>query len=200
LNLNHKSTKPAIEIWEVPVSQLLYLNTISIAFEIKSVLEITPSQQNPAEWSIIEHKVDIPFIKDYDAISENLPLDWQQQFDLTNWGLLFAFQEDQRIGAALIAFNTPGVDMLEDRTDQAVLWDIRVAPAWRGQGIGKALFEAAKAWAKARACTELKIETQNNNVPAVHFYLKQGCTLKKIIKDAYPDLRGEHQLLFYLSL
>ena len=189
-----------IEIREVPVSQLSFLSSVSIAFEVNSILDIHSSENQAEKWIINEHKITAPYVKEYDSVSENHPMDWQQQFDMTNWGLIYAFHCEERIGGALIAFQTPGVDMLEDRSDQAVLWDIRVAPAWRGKGVGKALFEAVKEWTIARQCCELKIETQNNNVQAVRFYQKQGCTLKRVIKDAYPDLPGELQLLFYLSL
>jgi GNAT superfamily N-acetyltransferase len=188
-----------IEIREVPVSQLNYLSSIPIAFEADSILELCPSESQPAGWVITERKIP-PYTKDYDAISDNHPLDWQQQFDLTNWGLLYAFHHDERIGAALIAFRTSGVDMLEGNADLAVLWDIRVAKAWRGKRIGTALFNAVKAWALARKCRELKIETQNNNARAVRFYLRQGCRLKTVNRGAYSNFPEELQLLFYLNL
>ncbi len=196
----HLTPNSEIEIREVPVSQLEYLSSISIAFKINSILDICPSETHQGEWNIYQNELHSPRVKNYDAISENHPLDWAEQFDMTNWGLLYAFNNNERIGAALIAFNTPGVDMLEDRPDQAVLWDIRVAPVWRGKGVGKALFDAVRQWAISHKCHELKIETQNNNARAVRFYLKQGCTLKRVIIDAYPDLPDELQLLFYLPL
>lgn len=198
--MNNSINDQIIEIREVPVSQLCFLSSISIAFEVNAILDICPSARDSGGWIISEHPVEHPYIKDYDSISENHPLDWQKQFDLTNWGLLFAYHKTERIGAALIAYRTPGVDMLEDRTGQAVLWDIRVAETWRGKGIGKALFEAVKVWSKTRKCRELKIETQNNNAAAVRFYQKQGCVLKTINIGAYQDLPEEIQLLFYLDL
>jgi ribosomal protein S18 acetylase RimI-like enzyme len=90
--------------------------------------------------------------------------------------------------------------MLEGRTDLAVLWDLRVAPEHRGRGVGTALFDAVKLWAIQHTCTEIKIETQNNNVPAVKFYLRQGCTLRHVVSDAYPELPDEQMFLFYLPL
>ena len=163
-------------------------------------MEIRPSEQHPKEWVISEHAVNPAFEKDYDAFPNNHPGNLEQQFDLTNWGLLYALVNGQKVGAALIAFQTSNVDMLENRQDLAVLWDIRIDKNFRGKGIGSSLFNAVKVWAAAHNCTELKIETQNTNASAVKFYLKQGCELRYVNKEAYPDLPDEYQLLFYKNL
>ena len=119
---------------------------------------------------------------------------------MSNWGLVVARSGGARVGGAVIAFNTPGVDMLERRKDLAVLWDIRVAPEARGRGVGSALFRAAEAWASARGCSRLKIETQNINVPACRFYARQGCVLGAVNRFAYRELPDEVQLLWYKTL
>jgi len=99
-----------------------------------------------------------------------------------------------------VARDTPGVHMLENRRDLAVLWDLRVAPARRGAGVGTALFRAAAAHASAHGCRQLKIETQNINVAACRFYARRGCTLGAIHRFAYPGLPDEVQLLWYRTL
>jgi ribosomal protein S18 acetylase RimI-like enzyme len=90
--------------------------------------------------------------------------------------------------------------MLEGRDNLAVLWDIRVAPEARGQGVGSALFRSAEEWAKARGCRQLKVETQNINVAACRFYARQGCVLIRVDRHAYPELPEETQLLWYKVL
>jgi ribosomal protein S18 acetylase RimI-like enzyme len=75
-----------------------------------------------------------------------------------------------------------------------------VSPAARGRGAGRALFAAAEGWARARGCRELKVETQNVNVPACRFYMRQGCALGAVNRGAYPGLTGEIQLLWYKDL
>ena len=82
----------------------------------------------------------------------------------------------------------------------AVLWDIRVVPGARGAGVGSALVWAAAAWARARGCAWLTIETQNVNAAACHFYQQMGCTLGAIDRFAYPGLRGEVQLVWWKAL
>ena len=79
----------------------------------------------------------------------------------------------------------------------ALLWDIRVAPALRGRGIGRSLFAAAEAVAVAHGCQELKVETQNVNVAACRFYAAMGCELRVVRENAYPECPGEAQFLWY---
>ena len=67
--------------------------------------------------------------------------------------------------------------MLDRRADLLVLWDIRVNPDCRGQGVGSALFQQAEAWGRAHGCRQLKVETQNINVNACRFYRAMGCEL-----------------------
>ena len=70
--------------------------------------------------------------------------------------------------------------MLEGRRDLAALWDIRVSPNARRQGVGSALFERVEAWAGLHGCRQLRIETQNTNVQACRVYERQGCQLRVI--------------------
>ena len=90
--------------------------------------------------------------------------------------------------------------MLEGRTDLAVLWDIRVQPEFRRHGIGSALFQASEQWALKKNCSQLKVETQNINVPACRFYAREGCILGAIHRFAYKDFPNEVQLLWYKQL
>ena len=100
-----------------------------------------------------------------------------RRFDVSNWTLFTARVAGRRVGGATVAFDTPGLTMLEGRRDLAVLWDVRVSPEARGMGIGTALFERVEAWAKGKGCCLLKVETQNINVRACAFYACHGCEL-----------------------
>jgi GNAT superfamily N-acetyltransferase len=99
-----------------------------------------------------------------------------------------------------VAFRTPGLDMLEGRDDLAVLWDLRVAPEVRGRGVGSGLFRAAEAWARARGCRRMKMETQDINVPACRFYARRGFVLRAADRFAYRGFPAETQLLWYEDL
>lgn len=85
-----------------------------------------------------------------------------------------AFDGGRPVGAATVVSRTKEIRMLAGRDDLAVLWDIRVDAGYRGQGIGQRLFDMAADWSREQGHIQMKIECQNNNVPAVKFYHKQG--------------------------
>ena len=58
--------------------------------------------------------------------------------------------------------------------NRAVLTGIFVAPEYRGKNVGRALIDAATAYAKIKSARCLFAETQNVNYPAIRFYLKTG--------------------------
>lgn len=189
-----------VSIREEPMSALDEHARIPIAFRVESILDARPAEKGLGGIVLAVRRVEVPFRKDYDACPDEGPSTWARRFDLSNWGLLAAFAEGRRVGGAVVAFRTAGVDMLEGRDDLAVLWDIRVSTESRGQGVGAALFHAAEAWARGRGARQLKVETQNVNVAACRFYARQGCVLGAIHRFAYPELPQEIQMLWYKDL
>ena len=186
---------------EVPtVTTLDEHATIPVAFAVDRILEVRLIDGGLGGMSLTETAVKDPYVKGYDAIEGAGPTRWPERFDISNWGLICARRDGARAGGAVIAFNTPGLRMLGASDNVAVLWDIRVSPGERGVGIGPALFRAAEDWAWARGCGWLKIETQNVNAAACHFYKKMCCTLGAIDRFAYPGLPGEVQLLWWKAL
>jgi GNAT superfamily N-acetyltransferase len=188
----------ALEIVEESLDKLAEYGEIPIRFEVRSVFEV--EGDDPGSALLLEHAVEQPWVKDYDAISGEKPANWPKRWDISNWGLLVGYAAGRRAGGCAIAFNTDGVNMLEGRDDVAVLWDLRVLPQFRGKGIGRELFAAAARWARTRHCRELKAETQNINVPACRFYERQGCRLTSIDRLAYEAFPEEVQLIWTLSL
>ncbi len=189
-----------VEVTEEPLTTLEEYGRISIAFEVRTVLEVAGRGEFPSGFVLTERGVDAPYIKDYDAIEGEEPARWAKRFDISKWGLFAARVEGRRVGGAVVAFDTPGLDMLEGRRDLAVLWDIRVSPEARGRGVGSALFAAAVAWARARGCRRLKVETQNINVAACRFYERRGCVLAEVNSSAYPGLPNEIQFLWHQDI
>lgn len=189
-----------VQVCEEPHISLDDYSQISIAYTVSHVFDVSELADAPGQFHLEERALEIPYRKDYDLIPGNHPTTWKQKFDLANWGFLSARAGSTRIGGAVIACRSDGVDMLDGREDLAVLWDLRVAPEWRGKQVGVALFRDAENWARTRGCRELKIETQNTNVPACKFYARQGCALKHAFRFAYPQLPNEIQLLWYKPL
>lgn len=187
-----------IEIKIETVETLPTYGEVSIAYLVDRIFEITVSNQNGFQLS--ECRLEHPYQKDYDAIPGNGPSNWRGCFNLSNWGFIVARESGVRVGGAAIAFKTEGVNLLEDRNDLALLWDLRVSPTHRGHGLGLEIFREVEKWSLARSCTELKIETQNTNVAACQFYQKRGCELRTINRFAYDDLPDEIQMLWYKKL
>ena len=186
-----------VEVREESIASLVDYARIPIAFEVRRVFDVIAPGGDPVDSDLEERELDVPYWKDYDALDGGGPSRLVGQFDVSNWVVLSARVGPDRVGGAIVAFDTPGVWMLEGRRDLAVVWDIRVLPEARGRGVGTALFRAAEAWAVARGCRQLKVETQNINVPACQFYRRQGCVLRRVNPLAYPELPDEVQLLWY---
>jgi GNAT superfamily N-acetyltransferase len=189
----------SIEVIREELDRLPEHGRIPIAFEVRSVLDVTVADGGLESVVLRERTLASPYLKDYDSFGES-PGDWLQRFDTENWALHSVWIDGRRAGGVVVAFDTEGIDMLERRTDLAVVWDLRVAPDLRGRGLGSRLFAAAEAWARTHGCTQLKVETQNVNVAACRFYARRGCTLGGVHRFAYPELPQEVQLLWYKDL
>jgi GNAT superfamily N-acetyltransferase len=189
-----------MRVIEEPASALSEYGSVAIAFEVRVVLEVSTPLDGLGGLILTERLLDRPYVKDYDAQQGNSPIEWARSFDVSQWGFFRASIDGQRVGSAAIAADTAELTMLEGRHDLAVLWDLRVAPTARGQGVGSELLRAVESWAKSRACRQVKVETQNINVPACLFYLRHGFVLGAINRFAYPSLPNEAQLLWYKDL
>jgi ribosomal protein S18 acetylase RimI-like enzyme len=163
-------------------------------FRTQTVFEVGEEE---GAFTLHERALPAPLSKDYDELED--PLQWPQLFDVGRWAMVHAFAGTRLVGGAIVAFDTPGLDMLQGRRDLAVLWDIRVRPDVQGQGIGAALFRAAKHWSTQRDVRTLRIETQNVNVAACRFYRAMGCRLVAAEASAYPALPGETKLLWEIG-
>jgi len=196
----------SIDIRRISLGQLALYATVSIAYRVESVLRVEVMDGGLGGLRLVEERLAEPYVKDYDAQGEGgcgLSNIWPREFDISRWGLFLAYGGDRPAGAATVAVDTEGIYMLEGRKDLAVLWDIRVQPGARGQGVGTALLDHAAAWARQRGCSQLKVETQNVNVSACRFYLARGCHLGAIHRYGYrgcPEVADEVMLLWYLNL
>jgi GNAT superfamily N-acetyltransferase len=190
-----------MEIRTILPDQLAIYATIPISFWVHTIYRIEVVETGLGGFRLREEKVEKPWFKDYDT--EESPLEWSKLFDLSQWGFFMAYEGESPVAGTAVALNTPGVNLLEGRKDLAVLWDLRVIPNLRGTGIGRLLFLHAADWARKRGCRQMKIETQNINVPACRFYSRMGCELGMIHRFGYaanPSAANEVMLFWYYSL
>ena len=173
---------------------------VPIAFAVREVLDVVAVDRGLGGLRLVSRALDAPWVKDYDAEPGNHPSAWPSRFDVRGWHVIGAWRDGVRVGGAVAVHGEPGLDVLGGDARAAALWDLRVAPAARGGGVGTALLEAAAAWARGHGARRLVVETQNVNVPACRFYARRGCTLAAIRCGAYPELPDEAQLLWELAL
>ncbi len=175
-----------------PRSHLPDYATIPIAFEVRQRIDVaSPEQTRP---------VDPPYVKDYDRIPGNHPSEWATRFDVNKWWFAAAFLEDQRVGGAALILDSRDIEPDAEKLGVALLWDLRVAPAHRRQGVGPALLAFAEAHARSRGCRAMNVETQDINVPACRLYKSAGYAIAEINRHAYPDFPDEVQLIWRRDL
>jgi ribosomal protein S18 acetylase RimI-like enzyme len=185
-----------VHILDATPEQLARYAQVPIAFVVREVFDKEALERLRRREDAVPTPIPVPYLKDYDAHAGDHPTDWPARFDSSGWIILAAEQENRRIGGAVVAVNDPQLDLLGGESDRAVIWDLRVAPASRGQGVGAALLRTAEAAALERGAREIRVETQQINVPACRFYPRHGFTLETVRIGAYGDLPDEVQLLW----
>jgi len=186
---------------QVDVSYLPQYDLIPMLVHISAYYRIEKHNRGLGGFTLVETPVE-PYVKDFCSADDESVAQWKR-FDLSNWAFFMAFDNERPVGGAAVAARTKKIHMLSGRDDLAVLWDIRVDDAYKHQGIGQALFDMAVIWSRSQGLRQMKIECQNNNVPAVKFYHKQGAILSAIDEYAYyKELKYKHeaQLIWFLDL
>jgi GNAT superfamily N-acetyltransferase len=182
-----------IDVVEETRPDLAEYATVAIAFTVREVVEYAST---PAGRFALSHRsIARPWVKNYD--DDGGPEAWQSRFDLSYWRFFVARANGARVGGAAVVHRAPDIDMLHARRDVALLWDIRVSPEMRGQGVGTALMSAVEGWAATYGAEWLEVETQNINAPACRFYERHGFEVREVNPDAYPTLPHEVQLVWY---
>ena len=177
-------------------------DSIQMSVNVTSCFHIDKINRGLGGFTITEKAVE-PHVKDFRTDHGTSLTHDAEQFDTTNWAFFMAFDGDLPIGGAAIASRTKEINMLSGREDLALLWDIRVDGAYKGKGVAQKLFDMAVDWSSSQGLVQMKIECQNNNVPACKFYHKQGAVLSEIDEYAYynePQYRHEVMFVWFLDL
>src|SRR5690242_1678525 len=157
-----------LDVVKEPMTGIADYAMVPIRFPGDRVLEVSPRVDGGFDLSA--RRLEVPYVKDYDALDGEGPLQWAGRFDVTRWALFVARSSGRRVARATGTLNAGKLVRTEKHSDVCLLWDIRVAPDSRGKGIGSALFRNVETWAKAHGCRQLEAETQNTNVRACEFY------------------------------
>ncbi|SHI10728.1 GNAT family N-acetyltransferase [Sporanaerobacter acetigenes] len=177
-------------------------DSIPMRVNVTSYYMIKKLNRGLGGFMLVETPVE-PYVKDFCLCEDESVTRWDKQFDISNWAFFMAFDGEYPVGAATVASRTEEINMLAGRNDLTVLWDIRVDDHYKRQGVGQSLFDMATNWSREHNLVQMKIECQNNNVPAIKFYHKQGAILSMVDEYAYynePEFRHETQFIWYLDL
>jgi GNAT superfamily N-acetyltransferase len=183
----------SIEIRTEDHGSLAQYATIPILFEVSEVIDLARLAPSGSPLSVQPVS---PWVKDYDALPNNHPVDWSRRFDTAAWTVLAAYRANQRLGGAIVVTNRFEAASLGARSDGSLLWDLRVAPSHRRHGVGHALLIAAEAVARAAGSKHLDIETQDSNVPACRLYAAAGFRLIAVTPAAYRGTNNEASLIW----
>ena len=189
-----------LTIVEEPPTQLVEYAQVPMGFTVAERFDDQALMALRDDATVQGVAVSPPYWKDYDAYLDGHPSEWPRQFDLSRWTILAAFDRTRRVGGAVVIVDDPQIDLLRDCPSCALLWDVRVAPDARRQGVGSALLEAAEQRARDRGARSLRVETQDVNVPACRFYHAHGFRLERTTHGAYAELPNEVQLLWRKAL
>jgi GNAT superfamily N-acetyltransferase len=134
---------------------------------------------------LLERKLEAPLRKAYSIREVFAPwADWE-----TGW----VAEQDGVHGVAAVAY--------EAWHRRLVLWFLYIAPAWRRQGVGRALLAEVEAHGRERGATHVWLETSNVNVPGVRAYNRLGYALCGADARYYgPYMPGETALYLAKSL
>lgn len=180
-----------VEIRRDPSADFASYEAVPISFRVVSRLDLAELQLDRFAEIPVE-----PYLKDYDLWGDERPSNLSQRFDTSGWVVLVARQNGRRVGGAILA---PSLEYLGKRhgaPDQAVVVDLRVAPEYRAQGVGRALWQAIEHAAREGGFQTLSVETQDTNVSACRFYRAVGCELASVTPRAYEPLSDEARLIW----
>lgn len=100
----------------------------------------------------------------------------RQAIDSHDAAVLVGEVEGDRVGICTAYFDLHSVRF----GYRAWVEDLVVDPARRSQGVGKALLDAAKAWARERGATHLELDSAEARVDAHRFYERERPSWRSI--------------------
>lgn len=117
-----------------------------------------------------------PRMKSYEMIADSYLDNLLARCAETSGRILVAETQGEVVGYVCVNAEEPNTDEDEVAYDYALVADIVVTRAHRGQGIGKALLEAAEHYAKNRGARWLRIWVLAQNAGAQALYQRSGFT------------------------
>lgn len=184
-----------LELHEGPVDDLHEHAGIASEFEAMSVYDV---RRESGACELVERALAQPLRKNYDLLED--PVGWGRALDGTPNVLISVRFQGVHVGGIIVAVARAGLVAWPAARGAAIVWDLRVARSYRRSCVGSSLLCAAESWARRQGCAHLEVETQNTNVAACRFYVRNGFALCCARDAAYPDVPGDVQLIWRKGL
>jgi GNAT superfamily N-acetyltransferase len=114
--------------------------------------------------------------------------------------LLRATVAGTHAGATFVVLQCSECSMAAGSNQIALVWDLRVASAYRRRGVGSALLKAAEDWARLNGAAVIKAETQGSNSTATAFCLKREFRLQSVTSAPHVILSDDLEMEWYKPL
>ncbi len=98
---------------------------------------------------------------------------------LSNFNVWVADDDDQVIGLITASLRPT----LWHAGPVALIDELIVDHAARGQGVGRALIDAIVTWARKRGASEIEVSTEKDNEAAQAYYLRQGFEHESVLLE-----------------
>lgn len=134
------------------------VEAVDTSFETSTIFDVVTG---PRRIELVERRLDAPMTKRYEIDEVFAP--W------ASWDVGWVADDDGVRGFATVGY--------EAWHQRLALRFIYISPAWRRQGIGRALIERVEAHGRRIGASHVWIETSNVNVPGVAAYERLGYAL-----------------------
>lgn len=198
-----KLATPRLDVRVVTVDDVPALQRLDCSFEtdriytlhVQEALTRGTTRPNPSgdscslSLTLKESFVDPPFYKN---LGENnfSQAEVEAKVRAAQGGYV-AMADDQLAGAVLL-------DVEEERSVARINLNV-VGRQFRRYGIGSLLLSCATDWAREKGCWAIFLETQNNNYPAIQFYLRNGLEIWSLDPHFYPPGPTEHEVAIFMG-
>jgi GNAT superfamily N-acetyltransferase len=196
---------PHIEVRAVQVNDAPAIYNLDYNFEtdriytlqvqerlLRSYGENEDSEQglSALSFKLVETPVDPPIYKNFFADNNVTVEDVEARLSEAEGG--YVAIADGQIAAVILLH-------VEEWRSVVRIDELLVGRQYRRYGVGSLLLNCASDWARERGCWAVVLETQNNNFPAIQFYLRNGLEIWGINRNFYPPGPTSHEVAILMG-
>lgn len=198
-----KLTPPQLDIRVITVEDVPALQQLDCSFETDRIYTLDvqerlfhgstrpfPPRDSPRlSLTLQECFIDPPFYKNLGE--NNFSQDEVEAKVRSAQGGFVAIADSQIAGAVLLHVE-------RERSVARISLNV-VGRQFRRYGIGSLLLRCASDWAREQGCWAIFLETQQNNYPAIQFYLRNGLQIWSLDPHFYPPGPTEHEVAIFMG-